>query len=404
MDGKSFDLGANYITPDYPRTLALAEEMGAETFVAQGIQTAAIGPDGIQWEMPPPDDPAVVFAAMTKYLEIRKTLTYLDRPVLTNLPDEVLVTFQEWLAANDLSVLEPLFWVPITTMGYGFLDEIPAVYALKFMSPGTFLPIFLRALPQMQGEGEMLERVVPWPKKFVDGFQRLWERVSWQLDVRLNVTIHEVQRDGQTIRIDFEQQGRSHSDVVTLRDERSFDALVLACPLDVATDFMKLEPEEAKVFSRIRFNSYVVSSYSLKAPIEQIHGQAVAFVPPGTLGEPWAIAQVWKGESHLVQFFNRVDPARPDEEVFESVRDANLEVLAKIPAEVDEDETWTLDRWPYFQHYGVQDLRDGVLDDLQNLQGTQATWYAGGGSHFELVESAMDNAHHVVSLLRARFS
>jgi hypothetical protein len=74
-------------------------------------------------------------------------------------------------------------------------------------------------------------------------------------------------------------------------------------------------------------------------------------------------------------------------------------VLDGIPAVIDRDETWTYDRWAYFPHFSVDDVRDDVLDRLDDLQGRHATYFAGGGSHFELVESAVEHGEYVAGLI-----
>ncbi len=223
--------------------------------------------------------------------------------------------------------------------------------------------------------------------------------------MRLNIGIEHIRRNASgPIDVLFSQPSRDHYELDRTTDKRSFDALILACPLDRAHTFLDLVPEERDLFGRIAFNSYVVSSYSLKAPIEEIKGQAVAFIGERDLGDPWAIAQVWKGKSRFIQLFSRVPKDWDDAKVRKTIDARNRRLLSTIPAEVDDEEIWTIDRWPYFKHFSVADLKLGVLDRIDAMQGKDATYYAGGGSHFELVESAVRHAEYVVERLQERFA
>jgi hypothetical protein len=80
--------------------------------------------------------------------------------------------------------LRRLFEIPVTAFGYGDLDEIAAPYVLRYLSPFSFLALLLSA--------SRLSWLVPsclLLRRFHFGFQRFWERIAWDLNVRLNITI-----------------------------------------------------------------------------------------------------------------------------------------------------------------------------------------------------------------------
>ena len=56
------------------------------------------------------------------------------------------------------------------------------------MSLRTFLPMVF-------GRPPISWIVGSWPRRFTEGFQRLWERVSWGVDVAANVDITQISRE-----------------------------------------------------------------------------------------------------------------------------------------------------------------------------------------------------------------
>ena len=81
-----------------------------------------------------------------------------------------------------------MFEIPLTLMGYGDLDDIAAAYALTYMSPKTFLNLgmFAANVP--------LRR---WPKRFTQGYGRMFERLAAEVDVLTGVKIEKITRNGQ---------------------------------------------------------------------------------------------------------------------------------------------------------------------------------------------------------------
>ena len=146
--GRSFDIGANYVTSDYTEVLRLAKEFGAALYTEAKMTVASFAPDGaVSFTAPlvlltdQASFVSVVGAAL-RYVWMRFRIgKIIDKPGFAGVSrrEELCRSFAAWLKDNNLAVLTPMFEIPITAMGYGALDEIPAPYALKYMSPKTFL-------------------------------------------------------------------------------------------------------------------------------------------------------------------------------------------------------------------------------------------------------------------------
>jgi hypothetical protein len=276
-------------------------------------------------------------------------------------------------------------------MGYGYMDEIPAPYALKFMTLKTAIPMVLKEVP-------LVNIFFPWPKRFVLGYQRLWEAISWKLDVRLNVKVSKIQRvDGKVI-VSFSHQEQIFNETNEHFDTLEFDHLILACPLtlDVLDKFIDVSDQEKKLFSKIITNHYCLTSFKVKFPEIKHEDLIFATVPLTPIGTPWAIIKQ-REESDLVQFYSRVDPTWKEEEIREKTIKAVKKFIKRLNGTIDNEEWHTYDRWPYFQHVSADDIASGFYDELEAMQGVRNTYYVGGIMNFELVENIIAYSKELVN-------
>ncbi len=380
-DSCSFDLGANYVTEAYTEVLRLAELAGAEMYTEDPTTTLYIPEQGEPKYTKPLD--AVRgktsllqfgWATFRYFWERLKLNDIADRPGFGHISQypELCVSFDEWLVNKRLTELRTLFEVPITIMGYGYLDEVPAPYALKYMSIKTFFNLVIVGLGWPTS----------WPKRFVDGFQRFWERIATGLDVRLNVGIDRIERDG-IIRV-F---------VNASEEPLEFDKLILACPmtLDVLTRFLTLSKKEEELFRLVIINPYCLTSHvdtGLELP-ERI----VGMLPLPELGKPFAITQQFQDNS-LVQFYSRMDQEHTitKERVLEGIR----EYIQRLGGRAGDYHTYN--EWPYFPHITAEDMKRGFYSQLEDLQGQQNTFYCGGFLAFELVEPIVNYSKYLIDV------
>jgi hypothetical protein len=430
---KTFDLGANYITPAFWETRKLAKAVGARTYKGSAY-TEAFEKDGklhyrpiVDYVREDPNDPGKKVSylrlgrAALKYLHLRiGARKWIDAPDfgIVEERDDLCVPFKEWLETNDLLVFERAFQIPITMMGYGFLNEIATPYALKYLSPLSFFNLMMRGLPWGLGDA------FPWPRRFEEGFQRVFQKLSWKLDVRENVDVKKIKRtptDRRPIKITFEHPDQAGTEVHSRT--LYFDHLVLACPLtEDALTFMELSGEEKELFDKVKTRRFV--HITVRA-VEKGTGEpfrmkypVLLFPPfkPHTMARPWAAVQLFPEDTNLIQFYAHEEEARRDplyDEMFPSVRkdfpghtqqervaitiekvvfERVRELLNKMHAEpaggADKmDARWiSYICWSYFGHVTSEEIRDRYYTKLEAQQGKNNTWYAGGVTNFELIE------------------
>ena len=409
FEGRAFDLGANYVTSAYREIRRLADELDAplytETkgmfFVRSGRQWRSILDEARG------DTGLLPFGrACVRYLwrrwRLGRRLPAVGYAGVTEHPD-LMKSFDDWLRDNDLAAIRTLCSIPVTLMGYGRLDEVPAPYVLTYLSPRTFLDLMIY--------GSGLPR--RWPKRFVDGFQRLFERMSWKLDVRLGSEVTTVVRDESGVQVTYTRQfgegwlahsGTSAETRTETRTER-FDHLVLACPLQDTLSFLDASPEETELISRIQLNPFATTTYvavnpALPSRIVNVAEQVDADPDPHKPSVSIVTQQF--EDNPLVTFYTplpargALDPEPPveldDVYVLEGVR----ELAKEIGLTVHDDGLFSCDQWPYFPHVPVEDFAAGWYDRIEALQGTNRTFYAGGVMCFELIEPIVEYSQDLV--------
>lgn len=440
VDGASFDLGANFVTKAYTNVRALAEAYDAPMYSEDPFYVMVAPAPEVGKPLEPVEyaslfdyvrghddgrttNPLVFLAATMWFAWKRWWLSRLiDKPTFEGLAErpDLCVPFSEWLKnqwfgfRNLEYYLGRLFQVPVTMMGYGQLDQTPAPYVLKFMTLRTFIPMGLKALPWI---GPSLTR---WPKRFELGFQRLWERVSWDLDVRTGIDIHRIERpDGAPICVHFRRMGQDLNREASEPGVLHADAIVLACPL--AADYLDmsrggmlaLSAAERDLFRKIHSLDYCMTTHRIQDLGGGLQASLGASTPllavfpetAETRGRPWAVAQA-KSDVDFVQFYSRVSaaPDTPITRVHEEVQAGCDQLIEQMtlgspapPRLEAPDSSWhTFDRWNYFQHVDSDAFAASWYDLLGELQGQQRTYYVGGATNFELIEPITEFSKHLV--------
>lgn len=407
IGGKSYDIGANYVTWAYKETLKIAKEVGATTYEEKPYTSIELNADetGFQYRNfrdavlvnPYTNKKISLFTfvmASFRYLSIRSRLSsiidapgYLDN---INMHPELCVPFKEWLEKNNLIALATLFSFPITIMGYGKLEDIATPYALRYMSLRTFFPMVFGGVPGVSWfTGK-------WPRRFTFGFQRLWERVAWRTDVRLNVNITNIIRTNDGITVNFEYPSQELDSIKMMKETQHYDYLIYAAPLrpDVFTK-LGLQPNaiEKKVSAQVKINPYCMTTFwinNLKMP-----DPIAPVLPIPQNGIPWAVARQFQDSgNNFTQFYTRPTPEQSDEDVITKVR--WLVKLMKGDMEETDSRWHTFDKFTYFQHFTPEDIRTGIYNELANMQGRDRTFYVGGPTDFELVEPIVQHSKYIV--------
>lgn len=391
IDGITYDMGALEVTPDYPIVLGLIEKYSLEMTGIGGLESI----DSVTGAIAPFSD----LFKNDKKLELLKDVIEYFTLLVTSSPaigsagfrhlnldvyDYLCKPFGQFLRDAKLEALNEAFVVPITCYGYGFLDEIPTAYAMKYLD--------LKNMKMMVQD--MVEiGTSKWPQRIVTGYQSVLTALANDLkeqkvDIVLGAQIDEVVR-GDNVMVSYKTKDGSR--------KKSFKTLICASLLtSEGLGFMKLSAEEQRVFGHVQLRNYYTSLCNLPdIGREKIGTWAFCtadgkIVPPAD-GNPCMIIKTSNTTDLAVVYTNTegaVDADKIEEQIKTSFR------AMTTPQRVSK--IYQTKHWNYFAHVDGTQLKSGFYDKLEALQGQHSTYYAGALLNFEDVEKVMEYSKKLV--------
>lgn len=359
IDGRVYEMGAVLRGPHYAVIRELSRRVGLAE--GQGTPCHFYTPEGARTALFPRQRlPALIWQLFAKFAWLTAgKYQRIYQPGLAGIHPDLHQNFQAFAAHHGLPELPALFQPLTTGFGYGYAEQVPAAYMLKYLNWTTILSC---------ARGEQL---VVWP----DGIQTLWERLAYEHDLRLGVRIRRVTRGAKVT-------------VHTARDRYEFDYLVLACPLDRALVFLDATAEEQDLFGRIQYYDYWVL-------LGEISG-----LPPDTgfIRANFAL----ENQGHLMIWCRRWPQTKlytlyalGDFQTSEEVITANIAAdLRRAGAHLEE--VLAVRRWRYFPHVPPADMAAGFYERLEAMQGIRRTFYCGEIMSFSTLESSARYARDLV--------
>jgi glycine/D-amino acid oxidase-like deaminating enzyme/acyl carrier protein len=375
IDGHRFDLGAYLAGSTYERTRQLAEDVGCrlEAAVPSRLFDLDQQRTSDEWGALFDGDSVRRFQA-----ERAEDFPTIGQPGLVVAGAALGQPVGAWAGRPGFGALAAIA-TSYAASGYGYLDDadLPALYLAKFAEMVGLLT-------------QPLSSALASRWTIAGGFDDLCQRIAGQLaDVRLNANVEALERDATGVTV--------HADGQALR----FDELVLALPLDQATNVLDLGAEERRLFSRIRYLDFYTTVCSIQGLPEN------GFY----LVKQHASDSAKRG--HCVTFQHRY----PGSDVYtcyayggpgidtDKVRDLLIDDVAAMGGKIGRVHLQRA--WAYFPHVSVEDVRSGYYARLEALQGQRHTHYTGSLLGFELVECVVAQAQDVIerhfpALLAAR--
>jgi hypothetical protein len=240
---------------------------------------------------------------------------------------------------------------------------------------------------------KFLYQMLQFPIRYLDGtyrpvkegFQTLWKQVASQHDVRLDTVISSVVR---------------HDNGVTISaggTDQHFDALIISCPFDRIAKVVDVRGEEQSAFSNINYNpGYRGAFVARNGPRDGIYWFPDSYE---TGNEPPYLALAipeGKIDEHTY-LYSCVFSHCPDQKNAVSLLQASAEQTFReqYGSEVIE---WV--NMKYWADYGclfdVEQVRAGVFDQVEAMQGKYRTFYAGQLVSFSAHSSVVDYSYDLV--------
>jgi cytochrome P450/predicted NAD/FAD-binding protein/acyl carrier protein len=346
VGGHAFDLGGHVCTTQYERLAALVAELGlaTEPTTPHRVFDARTG------ESWPQSSAFFTYANFQRYTRIREAeFPRLGEPGLAHSARALAAPARQWLAEHGLEAMAESFGTGFTAAGYGRLDQVPALYFLKYAEMTGLL----------SSTRDLLGHAGSFTIK--GGFGTLWQRVAEELDVRLNVEIEQIIRDADGVRVKAGEWIEG-------------DAIVLTVPIDQIPG-LDATPEERDIAARVRYLDYT----TVVCTAEGLPREAFSLV-----AQP----------KDVVSFHHRYE----DSDVYtcyaygtDAFRDDVTALGGALRA------VHTRKDWKFLPHFGSEDLAAGVLERVEALQGERNTFHAGSLPAFELVECTIAYAEELVA-------
>lgn len=288
-----------------------------------------------------------------------------------NLKDLAL-PFDQFLKLNKCEDATMVWKGPFTSFGYGYFDEIPAAYVLKYLDAFT--------VKQFLSTGKL------WTWK--EGTQSIWEGVNSHLKhpALLNSEVTKVERKDNKV-------------YVTVNNNvEEFDKLIICTPLEMFLEYGDPREEESELFSKILNKKY----FTMAVRTEEGNTPEISYyffqnMTPETMG-------------HLMVFYHRWPVSEVVDQPVVTFTLRNHEGLEDIPAEKAQAttindmsickrpvvKTERIDDWYYFPHVNSKDYADGWYDKVEAMQGKDNTYYAGEVMSFGDMEETVEYSKDLV--------
>ena len=276
-----------------------------------------------------------------------------------NLKDLAL-PFNKFCEINGVELTQDVWIGPFTSFGYGYFDEIPAGYVLKYLDFQTCMNFV---------------KINLWTWK--NGTQYIWEQLNEHLKhpAVLNSKIEKVERkDGKVF--------------VTVNGKvKEYDKLIVTAPLYIPNkrtdgqkgfvEYSDAREDELALFSKIDYERYDVLACETKP---EDHPEISYYVfdnmVPERLGHLMVYYRRWKDTKDQVITTYALRKHKNSEEVpYEKCKEMVLEDLKRMhnPASNVVNE-WSV---YYFPHVFSDDYGSGWYDKVEAMQDKYDTFYAG---------------------------
>ena len=287
-----------------------------------------------------------------------------------NLKD-LSMPFSEFLKLNHCEDATTVWKGPFTSFGYGYFDEIPAAYVLKYLDAFT--------VKQFLSTGKL------WT--WYDGTQSIWEGVNNHLKhpALLNSEVTNIKRENDKV-------------FVTVNGKtEEFDKLIICTPLELFLGYGDPREEEKDLFSKIVHKEY----FTMAVRPEEGNAPEISYyffenMTNETRGHLMVFYHRWSDgvtDQPLVTFTLRNHEGMEDVP-FDKAKETTLKDMELCGLKVDKIER--IDDWYYFPHVGSKDYADGWYEKVEAMQGKDNTFYAGEVMAFGDMEETVEYSRDLV--------
>lgn len=357
--GRSFELGAVIITHTCPKTFALLNKFG--------LKVKPISKNRAFFNLNGEEIDIISPSEKFKFIwQLFVQLPYIDfkykkiiKPGLENVPSELTLPFEHFCKHNNLELFGKIANIACAAYGYGYFDEVPTAYYLKYLKFSFVLAIL--------SQNSFI---------FADGSATIWKKIAEQFDVRYQQQIKRIERNGKI-------------QIQTQAEVFEFDKIILACPLDDSLSFLNATPDEQELFSKIKHNKY----YTFALIVENMPKRDKGYLPTNFSPDNRGHIMFWyrRYPDTDMYIFYVLANDRQEEQEIEKIM---IEDLRKLGATIKQK--YTSAKWKYFPHVEPVDMENKFYDRLESLQGVNGTYFVGELLNFSYIEGVVEYSYDLV--------
>lgn len=261
-----------------------------------------------------------------------------------------------WLQANNLGKIERMMHRVVTSIGYGYLNRLPLIHALRWVDFDMLLTGILKFTVMPDG-----------------GWQNFWNRFSDGLDVHLRQAAVDVHRDPDAIR-------------VKTSDGSVFEAdyLINTIPVEQFCKLTEPTAKEAEVASAIEWGAYTttlvsVADWQHNAPVNAWSETCATDANDGQI--LFSRFECPNEDGRLLFTVGQLSKAYATDELTELAVFSASQRGAIDPRIVQQI------FWSYMPTYRAESVRDGLIHKMSAMQGENRTFHSGASFSHEAVST-----------------
>ncbi len=263
-----------------------------------------------------------------------------------------------------------------SAFGYGSIDTTPALYYMKMIQIGVGYAI-KDILNSSLGPTFKIIRT------FDKGYQNFLYEVSKNFNVRLNSKVSEIKREktDDSIKVHITVNGKTET----------FDRVIISSVPHDTMQFLDLDKNEKKIFSRVKFIHFHESIFYGDFPFNNDLLYFDSSFRTGQMGFPGSLHKLHRG-NNIFQTYQMHDGSVSKEELTRKLFEMADILKGKI------DDVIIVKDFKYFPHFVENDLRKiQPYERLEKMQGNNNTYYIGGLFNFEGTEQTAEYAEYLVN-------
>ncbi|MEL7109045.1 MAG: FAD-dependent oxidoreductase [Pseudomonadota bacterium] len=291
-----------------------------------------------------------------KYAWLRHRLMSRARKGDPSVNETLALSAGEWLASQNLGKVERMMHRVVTSIGYGYLDRVPLIHAMRWVDIDMLITGLLKFTVMPQG-----------------GWQHFWDRFADELDVRLNQKAAKVTRlqDGVEVQTNGGEVFQS-------------DYLINTIPVDEFNKTTEATAAETEVAASVSWAGYTTTLLSVEgwehtAPVNAWSDTCANDAKDGEL--LYSRYECEDEDGRTLFSVGQSSAKYTPNELTELALYSATQRGAKDPRSVQQV------IWQYMPTYSAETIREGLLQTMLKMQGEKRTFHTGSSFSHEAVST-----------------